>query len=187
MISQLKGTIEAVDAQSAVVDVGGVGYEVHMTGTHLAGLMPGDDVVVYTHMAVRENSQELFGFRSREELRIFEMLISVSGIGPKSALSILNVTTIDTLKQAVHSEDVSPLTRISGIGKKIAEKIVIELRGKFDDFEESIGLKDEIDAMEALRSLGYSQKESQDALKQVPREIVGTPERVRRALKHLTS
>lgn len=187
MIAQLKGRVEHLDAQSAVVSVGGVGYKVFMTGSHVSSLMLGDDIVVHTHLAVRENSQELFGFESREELRIFEMLISVSGIGPKSALSILNVTTIDTLKQAVHAEDISPLTRISGIGKKIAEKIVIELRGKFDDIEVSTGLKDEIDAIEALRSLGYSQRESQDALKQVPREIIGTPERVKYALKHLSA
>lgn len=187
MIQRLSGTVIAKDLTYAVIDVGGVGFKVFMTQSLLAGLELGETAGVSTYLAVRENALDLYGFKDVEELRFFELLISISGIGPKSALSILNVTTIETLKQAVYSEDTSHLTRVSGIGRKNAEKIIIELRGKIDGIGAEGGrLKEEVDVLEALRSLGYSAKESQDALKKIPKEVVGAGEKVKHALKHLS-
>ena len=119
----------------------------------------------------------------------FEMLIGISGIGPKSAMSILSAAPIETLRAAVSSGDPTHLTSISGIGKKNAEKIVLELKGKlvFTSDEMTGVMKDESDVVEALKSLGYSQKEARDALKRIPKEITGTSEKVKHALKVLGS
>ncbi|HVS79375.1 MAG TPA: Holliday junction branch migration protein RuvA [Candidatus Paceibacterota bacterium] len=193
MISHLRGVVEQKGLNFAVLDVQGVGYRVFMTSGLLAELAIGEEAKIPTYLAVREDAMDLYGFRNQDELRFFELLISISGIGPKSALSILNITTLDSLRQAVASEDTTHLTRVSGIGRKTAERIVIELRGKLDGFEfEAIAtdtgsIKEEVDALEALKSLGYSQKESQEALKLVPKDIIGTGEKVKHALRLLAS
>jgi Holliday junction DNA helicase RuvA len=130
---------------------------------------------------------DLYGFKDRQELEFFEMLINVSGIGPKGALTILGITSIETLKKAIGTSDTSYLTKISGIGKKTAEKIVIELRDKVaSEMSEKEGgsLQGELDALEALKSLGYSQNEARDALKKVSSDA-DTNTKIREALKIL--
>ncbi|MCE9548799.1 Holliday junction branch migration protein RuvA, partial [Candidatus Nomurabacteria bacterium] len=127
---------------------------------------------------------DLYGFLDRQELEFFEMLINVSGIGPKGALSILGVASIETLKKAINTNDTSYLTKISGIGKKTAEKIIIELRDKVGKDTEGNSLQGELDALEALKSLGYSQNEAREALKKVSTEE-NTNTRIREALKIL--
>jgi len=193
MIASLTGIVVEKSLNCAVIDVHGVGYKVFMTSSLLGGLAVGEEIRVPTYLSVREDALDLYGFANRDELRFFELLITISGIGPKSALSILNITTLDALRQAVNSEDTTHLTRISGIGRKTAERIVIELRGKLDGFEfeiaatEAGAMREEVDALEALKSLGYSQKEAQEALKSVPKNVAGTGERVKHALKHLSN
>src|SRR3989338_4242391 len=118
------------------------------------------------------------------ELEFFEMLINVSGIGPKGALTILGVASIETLRKAIGTGDISYLTKISGIGKKTAEKIVIELRDKVGKEKEGSSLQGELDAMEALKSLGYSQNEVRETLKKVPSDL-DTNKKIREALKVL--
>jgi Holliday junction DNA helicase RuvA len=192
MISNLKGIVELKGLAYAVIDVHGVGYKVFMTSALLDSLALGENISIPTYLAVREGALDLYGFRTGDELRFFELLITISGIGPKSALSILNITTLESLRQAVDSEDTTHLTRISGIGRKTAERIVIELRGKLDGFTFEIGtaeaslLKEEVDALEALKSLGYSTKESQEALKSIPKDVAGTSEKLKYALKVLS-
>ncbi|HWA31967.1 MAG TPA: Holliday junction branch migration protein RuvA, partial [Candidatus Paceibacterota bacterium] len=137
-----------------------------------------------THTHLREDAIELYGFMDHDELEFFEMLIGVSGIGPKGALSILGVATIEVLAKAISTGDISYLTKISGIGKKTAEKIVIELRDKLGEEAADGTLQGELDALEALRSLGYSQGEAREALKKVPAEL-DTNGKVREALKIL--
>lgn len=187
MISRLSGTIIAINPTSATVDVSGVGYKVYATGQTLAGLKEGVDASLWTHLAVRENALDLYGFVSQEELSFFELLITISGIGPKTALGILNVATIDILRNAVFTENTSHLIKVSGIGKKNAEKIVLELRGKLEGGagEGEAGYQSDSDALEALTSLGYPQKDVREALKQVPTDITSTSERVKQALKVL--
>ncbi len=190
MISRISGTIALATDKYIVVDVGGVGYQVFVSTNLLADIHRKNEekVTLWTHLAVRENSMELFGFADIEELHFFEMLIDISGIGPRSGLTIISVAPIETLKRAIGSGDTSYLTKISGIGKKTAEKIVIELRDKLSALghkSENGEHKGELDALEALKSLGYSQNEARDALKEIPSDVMSTSARVKEALKIL--
>lgn len=168
-----------------IIDVGGVGYRVFVTDDTLRQLKTGTETKLCTHHAVREDSEELFGFSEQEDLTLFELLLNVPGIGPKTALNILNVATAETLRRSITSGETVYLTKISGIGRKTAEKIILELKEKLGAGEESVGLKEEVDALEALKSLGYSHSEAREALKQVAKDVTGTSERVKHALKLL--
>jgi Holliday junction DNA helicase RuvA len=186
MISQLKGNISYVGFGYVILDVSGVGYKVYVTADALADLQKNkNEVLVWTYLAVRENSLDLYGFRSEEEMSFFDLLLDVSGIGPKSALAILNVTTVENLRKAIQTGDTSYLTKVSGVGKKSADKIVIELQDKLGKIDDSGGpqLREETDVVEALKSLGYSMPEIREAVKKIPAEVEGTSERVREALK----
>jgi Holliday junction DNA helicase RuvA len=133
---------------------------------------------------VREDALDLYGFLSEEELSFFEMLISISGIGPKTALNVLSVSSVSALKKAISTSDVSHLVKVSGIGKKIADKIVLELKDKVEGSDENgPTLREEVDAIEALKALGYSQKEAREALKEASGKT--TSERIKEALKIL--
>lgn len=190
MISQLKGTISFRDPNFLVIDVNGVGYKVFVTENTLdnvAGI--GDSPVLFwTHLTVREDAHDLYGFLQKEDLDFFELLITVSGVGPKTALAILDLTPVETLISAIASGDASLLSKSSGIGAKRAEKIIIELKDKLlftGKEKDNVTLRDENDAVEALKSLGYSDKQSRDALKKINKDTVGTGERVKQALKIL--
>jgi len=190
MISRISGAIVQATEKYVVVDTGGVGYQIFTTTDTLAHIKnkKAEKAVFWTHLSVRENALELFGFEEIEELYFFQMLIDISGIGPRSALTILGIAPIETLKRAIGSGDISYLTKISGIGKKTAEKIVIELRDKLSALghkNENGEHKGELDALEALKSLGYSQNEARDALKEVSAETLGTSARIKEALKIL--
>ncbi len=191
MISSLSGTVRYKGLHHLVVDVGGVGYKVAVPTDLALEATPSSPVFLWTHLSVRENALDLYGFRELETLEVFELLITISGIGPKTALGILNVATPNMLRQAVASGDTSYLTRVSGIGKKNAEKIVLELRDKLKVSEEdsstnSAQVRAEGDALEALVSLGYTERDAREALKQVPKNITGASERVKAALKVLS-
>ncbi len=189
MITLLEGTVELVGEKYAVVKTGGVGYRVYMTSSALEKLPErGYQVKVWTHHYVREDTAALYGFLAHAELALFEMLLSVSGIGPKGALGILAMGSVDTLKKAIAAGDASYLTRVSGIGRKIAEKIILELREKMAGRGVSVDapeLKGEADALDALLSLGYSQREAREALAKVSGRASGAEEKVREALKLL--
>ena len=189
MISHLRGAVLSIGEKHVVIDVGGVGYRVFGAPDTLARLSKGAEASLHTYLAVREDSLDLYGFSTADELGFFELLISVSGVGPKSALSILGITGTDTLAQAIGTGDTSYLTKVSGIGRKTAEKIVLELRDKLraraDMHEKPGALRAESDVIEALKALGYSQNEAREALKEVPSDIVGTNARIREALKIL--
>lgn len=188
MISHINGTVLSQESGYVVIDVSGIGYKVFITSetTELIRSMGEKaNVSLHTYLAVRENSLDLYGFTEAEERSFFEMLISISGIGPKSAISILSIANLQTLKDAVISQDISYLTRVSGIGKKSAQKIVLELNDKISviDQEKSMSLSGDLDTIEALISLGYSATEARDALKEVSKEIEGTNNRLKAALK----
>ena len=188
MIACLSGTVRHKGLNALVVDVSGVGYKVLVTTETALEVAPSSPIFLWTHLVVRETSLELFGFLDKETLDVFELLITIPGIGPKSALSILNVATPSMLRQAVASEDTTYLTRVSGIGKKNAEKIVLELKDKLKITKEDRGLdmRSEGDALEALVSLGYNERDAREALKRVPKETKGAGERVKAALKVLS-
>ncbi len=185
MISYLSGTVSEKAARFVILDVGGVGYRVFVTEDTLRRLKIGTVAKLKTHHAVREDSEDLFGFLETDDLKLFELLLGVPGIGPKTALNILNVATPETLRRSITSGETAYLTKISGIGRKTAEKIILELKEKLGASEEGPGLKEEVDALEALKSLGYSHGEAREALKAVAREVTGTSERVKQALKLL--
>lgn len=186
MITHIQGTVLDKAERSAVIVVHGLGYKVFVTGATMETLHEGKETSLWTHLAVREDSQTLYGFPTKDELHFFELLISISGIGPKTALGILNVSSISNIRKAVSTGDTSHLTKVSGVGRKIADKIVLELKGKFGTEDDSgISLRDEVDALEALKALGYGHREAREALKAVEESVMDTGERVKRALKSL--
>lgn len=203
MISYLRGSVIKKTDRAVVLEVGGIGYRVFVTEATRESLPVGGEIALWTHLAVREDSHDLYGFTDEETLGFFELLISISGIGPRSALNILNIVTPRTLRQAVSSGDTSYLTKVSGIGRKIAEKIVIELKDKFEahdtgDSYSSEHMRVDSDALEALKSLGYPEREAREALKKIASEnekdgkgsthagvTMSASEKVKRALKNL--
>ena len=185
MIGSIKGKIILKNEKFVIVETGGVGYKISASPDTLSKLTKTDETVSFwIHTHVREDALDLYGFLDYRELEFFEMLINVSGIGPKSALIILSIASIETLKKAIATGDISYLTKISGIGKKTAEKIIIELRDKIGEEKSDISLKGELDALEALKSLGYSQNEAREALKKVSADS-DTNGKIREALKIL--
>ncbi|MDO8565550.1 MAG: Holliday junction branch migration protein RuvA [bacterium] len=189
MISSLSGTVRHKDLNTLVVDISGVGYKVLVPTEVALEATLSQPILLWTHLAVRETSLDLFGFLDKETLGIFELLITISGIGPKTALGILNVASPATLRQAVASSDTSYLTRVSGIGRKNAEKIVLELKDKLKVSKDDVAIdtRGEGDALEALVSLGYSERDAREALKKVSKDVEGASERVRAALKLLAT
>ena len=191
MISHLEGKIIHTNERFVVLQANGVGYKVFTTSETLQAIKnkPNESAKFWTFLAVRENALDLYGFLVKEELDFFELLIShVSGIGPKTALGILNVTTIKNLRQAIGTGETAHLTKISGIGKKVAEKIVLELRDKIDFLErekDSGDMRDESDAIEGLKALGYAEREAREALKKLPKEVSRPSDKIKQALKLL--
>jgi len=185
MIGHIKGTVLETNTEYALIDVGHIGYIVFATPDTLHTIGKTKTVALWTHLAVRENALDLYGFIEKDELEVFELLLSVSGIGPKSALGILSITTVETLRKAVAEENSTYLTKVSGIGKKTAQKIVIELKDKLGAGGESDSLKGDEDALEALVAMGYSLSEVRKALRSLPQTLEGSNERLREALKLL--
>ncbi len=185
MIGSIRGKIILKTDKFLIVEAAGVGYKISVSLDALskAGKLQ-EEIFLFIHTHVREDILDLYGFLDRAELEFFEMLINVSGIGPKGALSILGIASLETLRKAIGTGDTSYLTKISGIGKKTAEKIVIELRDKIGEEKGGSSLQGELDALEALKSLGYSQNEARDALKKVAAEL-NTNDKIREALKSL--
>jgi Holliday junction DNA helicase RuvA len=193
MISMLRGKVIETATRSIVLDVNGVGYKVSVTDDALhslnQSLKTGKDTTLWTHMAVREDAQDLYGFTSKKERDFFELLISISGIGPKSALNILSLVASDTLASAIRTGSTAHLVKVSGIGRKTAEKIVLELKDKlggFEGHETTAEMSSDADAIEALKALGYDANDAREALKKVGKDVSDTGAKVKAALKVLT-
>ena len=199
MIGFLRGSLAEKGDGYIVIDVNGVGYYVNVPANSSAYLsQEGEEVTVYTSMIVREDDISLFGFSGKGELDLFKKLIGVSGVGPKAAVSILSSFTSDQLKEAIVFEDSKSLTRANGIGKKTAERIVLELKEKFSTADGIIGsAADEIaaidqafaggrgEAINALIALGYSRGEATSALAGIKERDLSTEEYIKLALKNL--
>lgn len=187
MIGHIQGTVLSVRDTHLILDVQGVGYKVFALKETLTRAREGA-WSFWTHLAVREDALDLYGFTDEEELRFFELLLTVSGIGPRSALAVLDIASVETLRTAIAAGNAGYLTNVSGIGKKTAEKIVLELKDKVikgGGFSSGGALKGDEEALEAMRSLGYSAAEARDALRKVPPEIETGSDRLRAALKLL--
>ena len=184
MIGSIRGKILLKTDKFLIVEASGVCYKISVSPDVLskAGKLC-DEILLWIHTHVREDILDLYGFLDREEQKFFEMLIGVSGIGPKGALSILGIATLETLRKAISTGDTGYLIKVSGIGKKTAEKIVIELRDKIGEEKSGTSLQGELDALEALKSLGYSQNEAREALKKTTADT--TNAKIKEALKIL--
>jgi len=187
MISQLRGEVVRKDERTLTLDVGGVGYRVQPTTTTLKKVRVGQQLTLLTHLAVREDALELFGFEGEEELEYFNLLLSVPGIGPKSALATLSLAPPEVLRRAITSGDHNYLTRVAGVGKKSAEKIVLTLKDKIvaGSSDEGINLAADAETLDALKALGYTLSEAREAVKRVPQGLTETKDRIKEALKHL--
>lgn len=192
MIAFIRGELIEAETERVIVDVGGVGYGVRMPARAVAMLpAPGCEVKIHTYLNVREDCMQLFGFLTRDELTVFKMVIAVSGVGPKYGLNLLSALSPDELRYAILANDVKAITKAQGIGKKMAEKIILELKDKFDMEEvldrgsgtdigdmasESEGIRTE--AVQALVALGYSSAEAVRAVKKVSADTCVTAEDV---------
>lgn len=184
MIASLRGKITLEKEKYVVVETGGVGYKVYTLLEQLLPVNKEKEVFFYIYTHIREDAFDLYGFLEEKEMEFFELLLSISGIGPRSALGILGVASIDTLKKAVAQNDLAYLTKISGIGRKTAERIVIELRDKVGKIASDSSLAEEVDALEALKALGYSHAVAREALKEVS-GAKDTNAKIKEALKIL--
>ncbi len=185
MIGSINGKIVLKTEKFLIIETGGVGYKVNVSPDLISKTKnTNQQIMLWIHTHVREDAINLYGFGELKELEFFEMLINISGIGPKGALAILSIAPIETLRKAIGSGDTGYLTKVSGIGKKTAEKIVIELRDKMGEDKGGVSLKEELDALEALKALGYSQVEAREALKKVSPEM-NTNAKIKEALKIL--
>jgi holliday junction DNA helicase RuvA len=186
MFGHITGKIFDLKSTKAIIDTHGIGFVIHSTLSYLSKLRTGQEASFWTYTAVRENSIELYGFEKEEELRVFELLITVSGVGPKSGLAIISVAGVKSIEEAVVTNDTSSLTKISGIGRKTAEKIVLELSGKFGNTRKGeASSSEDIDVFEALKSLGYREREIQETIKNLPKNLSGANEKIKYALKNL--
>lgn len=181
MISYIRGELVAVEEEKAVIDVGGVGYGIFMPAQSMGKLPPlHEEVRLHTYLHVKEDAMQLYGFLTRDDLKVFKLVIGVSGIGPKGELNILSNLSADDLRFAVLSNDVKAISAAQGIGKKTAEKLIIELKDKLsmDDVLEHMVQEEEVavtgqnsgvqaEAVQALVALGYGNTESLRAVRRV--------------------
>lgn len=188
MIFSLSGTLTHRDQQFAVIEVGGVGLKVFMSARSLGGFTAGESVKVFSHLHVREDALDLYGFLTSAELQFFELLISVSGVGPRSALAIIDIAPLKDLSAAIKEGRPDLLTRASGVGRKTAERIIVELRNRVDS-EESEALvrrmEGDSDLLEALMGLGYRRDQVKAAIGKIESTVSGLEARLKAALKIL--
>ncbi|MFG6485051.1 Holliday junction branch migration protein RuvA [Roseateles sp. BYS78W] len=189
MIGRLSGVIAEKTPPQVVIDVGGVGYEVDVpmsTFFNLGAL--GERAVLLTHLTVREDAHQLFGFLTHEERSTFRQLIKISGVGPKMALGLLSGLSVAELAQAVSRQEIGRLTKVPGIGKKTAERLLLELKGKLGPdlaLPTTVANDAQADILQALVALGYSEKDAAAALKALPPDV-GVSDGIKQALKKLS-
>jgi len=188
MISSLEGKIQLKTEKYAIIETGDIGFRVLFPQKILLSLPQiGQSVKIFTYLSVKETGWDLFGFLRYEELEFFELLISIAGIGPKTAMNILSATSVEDLEEAIVLGDESILGRVSGISKKNAQKIILELKTKVKKISkgERSRVADDIEAIDALVSLGYRVSEARGSLDKLPADINGVENRVKEALKRL--
>jgi len=193
LIAMLRGRVVRVGEEWVILDVQGVGYRVFTPVG--SGTVPGAELTLYTYLQVREDAMVLYGFALEEQLELFEALISVSGLGPKTALGALSSMDADRIRRAVLSEDLAALTKLPGVGKKTAQRLILELKDKL-----SLGSAIELElsavetgepvgeALEALVALGYAPAEAKNALGKAAKEVEGRADLeslIKSALKHI--
>lgn len=197
MIGYLKGKISHIFSNACFIDVGGVGYKTIASSTTLKELIVGQETMLYTHMSVSENDITLYGFRTQDEYELFQLLITVNGIGPKIAVNALGAVEPDSLRLAISQNNMSVLTKLPGIGKKTANRMVLELKDKIGPMEgdsNTIVVEDSFDgggiigeALSALKALGYTEQEAQKAVSHNASGCDSVESLIKAALKQLGS
>jgi len=190
MISYLDGSVLEKEADSMIVYIGGFGLRVFATQNCLAAVEPGQRVKLHTHLIVRQDLLALYGFETQEEVRYFPLLMGVSGVGPRLALNILSSAGVDTIRRAVVQEQPDFLSRVPGVGKKTAQKIILQLQGKISGTGEGQDFQTyqpvDFEVIEALTALGYSIVQAQTAVQSIPKNTPDTVEdKLRMALQSL--
>ncbi|NCX48671.1 MAG: Holliday junction branch migration protein RuvA [Gammaproteobacteria bacterium] len=190
MIGRITGTLLGIEHQTALVDVGGVGYEIECPISTLCELPPaGQTVTLLTHFVVREDAQLLYGFLTHDDRESFRILIKISGVGPKLAIGVLSGLSGDELAAAVERDDVATLTRLPGVGKKTAERLLVELRGRMTSTgrtQSSNAVSPVEEAVLGLIALGYKEAEARKAINALPKDPEATPESlIRSSLKQM--
>lgn len=190
MIGRITGTLLGIEHQTALVDVGGVGYEIECPISTLCELPSvGQTVTLLTHFVVREDAQLLYGFLTHDDRESFRILIKISGVGPKLAIGVLSGLSGDELAAAVERDDVATLTRLPGIGKKTAERLLVELRGRMTSLgrtQSSNAVSPVEEAVLGLIALGYKEAEARKAINALPKDPEATPESlIRSSLKQM--
>lgn len=194
MFYYLSGEVALIDENIVVIDCGGVGYACHSTTYTISKLRPGQKAKLFTHCNIREDAFDIFGFSTREELRCFQMLLGVTGVGPKAALAILSAVSPERFTLAVMTQDEKALTAAQGVGKKLAQRIILELKDKLGSTVTSIDVSDAAVvapqagsslalAQAALGELGYSHAEISSALKGIKTEGMKTEDIVKQCLR----
>lgn len=198
MIRTIRGQYMMFDAGAIVVETSaGIGFRINVSDTsHLLAMNEGDDVLVYTYLQVKEDGMALYGFADPEELKLFEMLITVNGVGPKAGLAIMSLGTPNQIKAAIAGKDAATISQAQGVGKKTAERVILELCDKvsvlpIDGVDATAPVVnaalsgERAEAVVALTTLGYSKKEAESAIAAVTDEDLGTEQYIKKALKYL--
>lgn len=191
MIAHIRGIIEEKFASAVIIDVNGVGYEVVVSALDYEACNLGEERKFYTYHAVRENSEELYGFSSLAAKKIFELLISVQGIGPKAAMAILSLAEAEEVRNAIANADAAFVAKASGVGKKSAERVIVDLKDKVGipsrygatEVKTKLAATEPDEALDALIALGFPLKEATAALEKVDPKLP-VEERIREALKN---
>lgn len=186
MIGRLSGLVVGIRSESVILDVNGVGYEVAMSPKAIASMPINEPHTIHTHLHVREDGMSLFGFVTEADRDVFRILLGASGVGPRVAMGMLSVFSADALRKVVASEDVDALTQVPGIGRRTAQKIVLDLKPKLADLEADVldGASPSAQVREALESLGYAPAEIRAVLPHLDTSAP-IPEQIRRALREL--
>jgi Holliday junction DNA helicase RuvA len=189
MIATLRGEVTHIEENAVTVEVGGVGLRVFVPAPLRSRLRVGETALIYTHLVVREDALTLYGFETQADRELFQMLLGVSGVGPKVSLAVLSTLTVETVQRAVMNEESEILGRVPGVGKRTAQNIVLHLHGKIrpsDALEQVAAMSDrDSEVLAALTALGYSVVEAQTAIQSLPKDApADVEERLRMALTY---
>ena len=185
MIAYLNGKIKEKQDRYLTIGLGPIGLQVFVTDPLYKKAILNREIKIYTFLYSREDTIELYGFEDKEELLFFQHLISISGIGPKSAMGVLSLASPKKLREAVTQGRAEILTKVSGVGRKTAERIIVELRGKIESESETASPADE-EVIDALAGLGYPLGQIREAIRKIPADIEGVENRIKQALKLLS-
>jgi Holliday junction DNA helicase RuvA len=188
MINYLNGKIIKKGGNFAVLLVAGIGYKIYASEAAVLDLPAGTEIELWTHHHIREDAADLYGFTTSDKLEMFDLLLNVNGIGPKSAMGVMSAIGVEDLKSAIATGDLAMLTKISGIGKKTAERLILDLKDKIGFLSPlvgDIGGSARGEEIEALEALGYSLQQAREALAKVDKTITDSGKRIKEALKNI--